>query len=88
MPSSSILSVRVSPDEKIMIQHAAERTRSSVAEFMRRKALEGAELELMERRVVQIAPDQWANFEAMLAAPATDIPNLKKLSQRPPAWEK
>ncbi len=88
MPASTILSVRVSPDEKIMIQNAAEHTRSSVAEFMRRKALEGAELELMERRVVQIAPDQWAEFEAMLAAPAKDIPALKELSQRTPVWER
>lgn len=88
MPSTSILSVRVSPDEKAMLQAAADETRSTVSEFMRRKALEGAEMELMERRIVTISADQWAAFEASLAAPAKDIPALKELAQRTPAWEK
>jgi len=88
MPTSTILSVRVSPDEKTMIQHAAAEARSTVAEFMRRKAVEGAELELMERRVVQIDPDQWATFETMLDAPATDNTALQELSQRTPSWER
>ncbi len=88
MPSTSILSVRVSPDEKAMLQAAADETRSTVSEFMRRKALEGAEMELMERRIVTINADQWAAFEAALAAPARNIPALKELAQRTPAWAK
>ncbi len=88
MPSTSVLSVRVSPDEKAMLQAAASETRSSVSEFMRRKALEGAEIELMERRIVTITADQWSAFEASLAAPAKNIPALKELAQRPPAWAK
>ena len=88
MPSTSILSVRVSPDEKAMLQAAASETRSSVSEFMRRKALEGAEIELMERRIVTITADQWSALEASLAAPAKNIPALKELAQRLPVWAK
>lgn len=89
MPSSSaILSVRVSPEEKALLQGAADETRSTVSEFMRRKALEAAEDELMSRRIVTIAADQWASFEAMLSAPAEAIPALTELAHRTPAWEK
>jgi uncharacterized protein (DUF1778 family) len=86
MSSSAILSVRVSPEEKAMLQAAAENTRSTVSDFMRRKALEGAEEELMSRRVITIDADQWAAFEARLNEPAKDIPAVKELFERKPAW--
>lgn len=88
MSATSILSVRVSPDEKNLLKEAAEQSRSTVAEFMRRKALEGAEMELMERRIVQISADKWEAFEAMLAEPARENPHLKELAQRTPVWER
>lgn len=88
MPPSAILSVRVSPEEKNMLQAAAENTRSTVSDFMRRKALEGAEEELMSRRIVTIAADQWESFEARLNEPAKVIPALQELFERKPAWER
>ena len=88
MPSTAILSVRVSPDEKNMLQAAADEARSTVSEFMRRKALEGAEMELIERRIVTIDADQWDAFEASLSAPPRDIPALRELANRTFPWEK
>jgi len=86
MSSSAILSVRVSPEEKTMLQAAAENTRSTVSDFMRRKALEGAEEELMSRRVITIPVDQWEAFEARLNEPAKVIPGVKELFDRKPTW--
>lgn len=88
MSATAILSVRVSPDEKSMLQAAADEARSTVSEFMRRKALEGAQEELMSRRVVTIAADQWEAFEARLNAPARVIPALQELFDRKPVWER
>ncbi len=88
MPSSAVLSVRVSPDEKAMLQLAADQTHSTVSEFMRRKALEEAEDAMMQRTVVMIPADQWDAFEALLKAPAQEIPALKELAHRTPVWER
>jgi uncharacterized protein (DUF1778 family) len=67
--SSSVLSVRVSPEEKSILQAAVNETRFSVSEFIRRKALEGAEEVLISRNIVTISAEQWGTFEALLDAP-------------------
>ena len=88
MSATAILSVRVSPDEKGMLQAAANEARSTVSEFMRRKALEGAEMELIERRIITIDVDQWEAFESRLSASAKTIPALQELFDRKPVWER
>ncbi len=87
MSSSAVLSVRVSPDEKAMLQLAADQTHSTVSEFMRRNALEAAKEALLQRTVVRLSVDQWEAFEAILNAPAKEIPALKELANRTPVWE-
>jgi uncharacterized protein (DUF1778 family) len=86
--SSVVLSVRVSPEEKAMLQAAAEHSRSAVSDFMRRKSLEAAELEMMDRRVVTLTAAAWDAFEARLAEPACAIPAVAELFSRTPAWSK
>lgn len=88
MSASAILSVRVSPEEKEMLQVAADQSRSTVSEFMRRKALEAAESELIDRRIVTLPAEAWSSFEAKLADPAKEVPALKELFQRTPVWER
>ena len=88
MSTSAVLSVRVSPEEKLILQGAADKTRSTISEFIRRKALEAAEMELMTRRIVSIPEEQWAAFEAMLNAPVREVPALAELARRTPSWEK
>ena len=86
--STAILSVRVSPEEKQMLQMAADQSRSTVSEFMRRKTLEAAESELIDRRIVTLPVAAWEAFEARLSEPAKAIPVLQELFQRTPAWSK
>ena len=61
---------------------------TNLSDFVRRKALESAEIELMNHATVEISAEKWAEFESWLHAPAQEIPVLKKLSHSTPAWEK
>ena len=71
-----------------MLQVAAEQSRSTVSDFMRRKALEAAESDLLDRRIITLPTAAWEAFEAHLAQPAKAIPQIQELFQRTPAWSK
>ena len=83
MSATAILSVRVSPQEKAMLQEVAGQARSTVSDFMRRKALEAAQLELIERRVIALSPSDWETFEARMTAAPQVIPQVQELFRRP-----
>ena len=53
---------------------------------MRRKALEAAEMDVLDHRVVTIPAEDWDRFEAWASAPARDVPALKELAATRPAW--
>ncbi|MGB3919172.1 MAG: DUF1778 domain-containing protein [Thiothrix litoralis] len=87
MPTS-ILSVRVNDNERSLLETAAKQAHTTLSEFIRRKAVESAELEVMERRIVEIPIALWEQFEAWLDAPAKEISALKHLAASTPVWEK
>lgn len=82
------LSVRVTAQEREILQSAADAGRTSLSDFVRRKAIEAAELELMERRVITIPAEDWEKFEAWVRSPPEDRPRLRELSKVRPVWEK
>ncbi len=86
--ATSILSVRVSPDERALLDAAAEQSRTSVSDFVRRAAVEAAEMEILNRSTVVIPAESWEAFEAWAARPAEVLPGLKALMQRKPSWER
>jgi len=86
--STSVLSVRVSPDERALLEAAAEQSRTTLSDFMRRKAVEAAEAEILNRSIVTIPAEQWEAFEAWLARPPQNNPGLAALARRIPAWER
>jgi len=88
MPSTDVLSVRVSREEREKLQFAAEQSRSTVSDFMRRKALEAADMELIDRRIITLSEEAWNAFDAAMKAPAEEIPALRELFQRTPIWSK
>ena len=45
--STSVLSVRVSEAERQLLQDASDEARTNISQFVRRKAIEAAELQLM-----------------------------------------
>ena len=83
----SPVSVRVSSQERAMLEAAAYQAQTSLSEFVRSKAIEAAEMELLDRRQVTIPADEWERFEAWANAPAKDVPGLRDLAATRPAWQ-
>jgi uncharacterized protein (DUF1778 family) len=87
-PSTTILSVRVSADERALLEAAAEQSRTSLSDFIRRKSLEAAEVDVLARSVVTIPAKDWEKFEGWLHAKPRAVTGLKKLAARKPTWER
>lgn len=86
--SSSVLSVRVNPDERALLEAAADEAHTSLSEFMRRKSLEAAELDLLNRNIVTIPAEDWEAFESWIDRPAEVNPGLAALARKTPVWDK
>jgi uncharacterized protein (DUF1778 family) len=86
--STSVLSVRLSDEERALLEAASAQAQTNVSDFVRRKALEAAETDVLERRVVVIPAKDWERFEAWAAKPARELAGIKELARRPPTWRK
>lgn len=83
----AVLSVRVNASERALLEAAAEQARTTLSDFVRRKALEAAEMDVMDRRVITIPAEDWEKFEAWVHEPGKDIPELRRLATMRPTWE-
>ncbi len=81
-----VLSVRVSEEERALLEAASELARTSLSEFIRRKAVDAAEEDVLERRLVTIPARDWKKFEAWATHPAEEIKGLKDLADKAPTW--
>jgi uncharacterized protein (DUF1778 family) len=86
--TTSILSVRVNPEERAVLEAAAEQSRTSLSDFVRRKAVEAAEVDVLNRVIVTIPAKDWEAFESWINRPAETVPGLKKLARLTPTWER
>jgi uncharacterized protein (DUF1778 family) len=88
---ASVLSVRLSDAERQLLQEASEEARTSISDFVRRKAIEAAELQLMERRIVTIPARDWDKIEAWAKAKPRKreaLPGLVALAKAKATWER
>lgn len=83
----AVLSVRVSPSERSLLEAAAQHAHTNLSDFIRRKAIEAAEIDMLDRRTITIPAEHWESFEAWVNAPTGHIPALRKLSTTRPAWQ-
>lgn len=88
VPTTSVLSVRVNPAERAILEAAAEQAHTSLSDFVRRRALESAEAEVLNRAIVTIPAKDWDAFEAWINRPAEAVAPLVELAQRTPSWER
>jgi uncharacterized protein (DUF1778 family) len=88
MSTTSVLSVRLDDKERALLEAAADDARTTLSDFVRRKAIEAAELEVMDRRVVSIPAKDWEKFESWLQSPPKEMPALKRLMRKRPSWER
>ena len=63
--SSSMLSVRLSDEERSLLEAASSQADTNLSDFVRRKALEAAEIDMAEER-----------FEAWARKPAREVAGL------------
>jgi len=78
----------VNPAERALLQAAAEQSHTTVSDFMRRKAIEAAELDVLNRSIVTIPAEHWEAFEAWASRPAEMLPALTELARHTPTWER
>lgn len=81
------VSVRVTAAEREMLEAAAAQSRTNLSDFVRRRALDAAEIELVDRRIVTIPAADWDKFEAWAHQPAKPVPALRDLAAIRPAWQ-
>ncbi|MGD9537320.1 MAG: DUF1778 domain-containing protein [Alphaproteobacteria bacterium] len=86
--TTSVLSVRVSEEERALLEAASDQARTSLSDFVRRKALEAAEMDMLERPVVTIPAKDWEAFEVWANRPPEKIAALEELARTNPAWRK
>jgi hypothetical protein len=60
MSQSAILSVRVTPGERGLLEAAAAQARTSLSDFIRRKATDAAEIEVLDRSSIGNLVKDWA----------------------------
>ena len=80
------VSVRVSAQERELLEAAAAQSRTNLSDFIRRKAVEAAETELVRQDRVVIPAADWERFEAWVESPAKENPALRDLAGTKPAW--
>jgi uncharacterized protein (DUF1778 family) len=85
--TTQVLSVRVSASERELLALAAEQGRTNLSDFVRRKAVEAAEVAVLGNPVVTIPSADWEKFEAWVKEPAKDVPALRELAAHRPAWQ-
>jgi uncharacterized protein (DUF1778 family) len=86
--TSLVLSVRVNEEERALLQAASDLARTSLSDFVRRKALDAAEVDILERRIVTIPAKNWEAFEAWANRPPREIAGLEELARKAPTWQK
>ena len=81
------VSVRVTSGERDLLEAAAAQARTTLSDFIRRKAIEAAEIDVLDRRMITIPASDWERFEAWAHAPAKPVRPLEELSVIKPAWQ-
>jgi uncharacterized protein (DUF1778 family) len=80
------VSVRISADERKLLETAADQARTNLSDFIRRKAVEAVESDLRFGSTIIIPARSWKRFEAWARSPAKSVPGLADLAKTRPAW--
>lgn len=88
MPAASVINLRVSGEQKALIDHAAEALGKTRTAFILEHALRGAEDALLDRVEFRLDGQQWAEFNELLdkAPNADQLEKLQKLFTLPSPW--
>jgi uncharacterized protein (DUF1778 family) len=80
------ISMRLPAADIAMIDRAAGLRGRSRTDFVREAAVRAAEDVLMENRPIRMTAEGFADFIAVLSAPAAAVPERVALAKRPAPW--
>lgn len=85
--ATSILSVRVNDTERSLLEIAAKQAHTNLSDFVRKRAVESAEMEVLTKTSVEIPSEAWEQFESWLISEPKVIPQVQELMKQKPIWE-
>jgi len=83
----STLNMRIRPEERGLMDEAARTLGMTRTDFILDAARRMAEDTLLERTLIKASPNAYAQFLALLDAPAKSNERLSKLMKAPQPWE-
>ena len=81
------LNLRIKPEMRGMIDRAAELLGKSRTDFVLDAARRAAEDALLDRSLLRVTPEVYAEFLALLDAPPQPSEALRRTMQTPAPWE-
>ncbi len=81
------LNIRIKPEERSLIDRAALALGKNRTDFVLDAARRAAEETLLDRTVLSVSPEAYAEFLARLDAPPQPNERLRKTMQTPAPWE-
>lgn len=81
------ISMRLPEADVAMIDRAAGLRGRSRTDFVRDAAVRAAEDVLMESHPIRMSPEGFADFMAVVSAPAAPVPEMVEVVNRPAPWE-
>jgi uncharacterized protein (DUF1778 family) len=82
------LNIRIKPEERSLIDRAAHAVGKNRTDFILEAARHAAEDALLDRTVVAVSPEAYAEFLKRLEAPAQPNERLRRTMRAPAPWEK
>ena len=85
-PVRNTLNLRIPATTRNLIDRAANSTGKTRTDFILEAARRAAEDTLLDRALVSVSPEAYAEFLKRLDAPAQPNDRLRKTLQTPPPW--
>jgi uncharacterized protein (DUF1778 family) len=87
-PRRQTLNIRIKPDERGLIDRAAQARGQNRTDFILEAARRAAEEALLDRTLISVSEDAYRKFLARLDAPPKPNPRLRKSLGTPAPWDK
>jgi uncharacterized protein (DUF1778 family) len=82
-PKVGRFNIRVSSDEKCLVEHAARLSRMTSSQFILQAALRSAEEVTADHTRFLLSEDEWHEFTSMLDRSARELPALAEAAAKP-----
>lgn len=86
-PAKALINLRVSEDDRDLIDRAASALGKNRSEFMLAASRRAAEDALLDRTLFRLDAERFAAFSALLDAPPAPDAALARLMRTPAPWE-